>query len=129
MPVIRSDGHVSDGWGAHDERHFSYVSIEAAFAAMDRLRELSAQFGYYYRRHNGRETYNLGDQRGGGSPRATVSRGRAPSGVVLPYELVTGDEPNAASRARMRYGVVTGSVGGRRVPLRYANCSVLVHRG
>ena len=80
MPVIRNDAHVSDGFGDHAERDFSYASFEQVLLAMNDLRELNADYGYYFRKHGGDETYNLGTNQNGGSPRDGASG--TPTGVL-----------------------------------------------
>lgn len=94
MPVIRSDGHLSDGAGNHADHAFSYVSYERVLAAMEHLRDLSGPFGYYHRTAFGRETYNLGLNGHGKSPRRRAQG--APTGLAQSVRLATLDAPSPA---------------------------------
>lgn len=122
MAVIRADAHVSDGSGKHADRAFSYASFEQLVQAMDDLRELNAEDGYYYRTADGDETYNLGLNKNAGSPRLVANS--LPGGIARPYLVCNGEAPlenpgKATSCFYPRYKTVKG----KRVYLRLTNCS------
>ncbi|MGE0711086.1 MAG: hypothetical protein AB7N76_06955 [Planctomycetota bacterium] len=94
MTTIRSDAKVSDGAGNHGQHSYSYVSFERVLDAFEVLRRLNAAYGYYQRGADGRETFNLGADRGGLSPARQAEE--APSGLALPYTLGLGDQPKAS---------------------------------
>ncbi len=122
MPVIRSDAHVEDGSGNHEELAFSYASFEDVVKAMDHLRQLGAALGYYFRTARGEESYNLGLDRRAGSPRLRADN--VPTGVAQDYACTTREAPTfQMGRAVTRFRVRTGLVEGQRVPLPFTNCS------
>jgi hypothetical protein len=130
VTTIRSDGRVSDGTGNHAEYAFSYVSFEHILDAFEVLRDFNARYGFYERDLGGKETFNLGIDKGALSPARQA--GEPPPGLALPYTLAKGKTPHPSPprterkpvRPRVRILSTTGvevSAEGPREHLRNTN--------